>query len=248
VRELIAALSAESLKIHRTLAVRLAVAAPLLLVGLLTSAGITSPNAIFRSTDLSAAFARPILTLWTLILLPMIAAIITTLLADLDHREHHWDQLFALPVRRSSIFAAKGLIAVTVIWLASFVLFAAAIAAMAGFKWTSHRLAASAVPVGWMFRLLIRADVASLLLIAILFWCSLRWRNFVVPLGVGVAGIISAIIMVQSRSVAASLWPWTAPAFAANLARSTTPLIIPAAVGIIVAVAACSHLARREWR
>src|ERR1019366_10238703 len=101
----------EFVKLKRTLALRLAFAAPLLIVLLQFGVYVVGGHEMEHEPgNPLTGFARSIITLWTLVFLPFYATLAASLLASLDHQDSHWDQIFALPVRRWSIYAAKWII------------------------------------------------------------------------------------------------------------------------------------------
>lgn len=237
-------LGAEALKLRRTLALRLALAAPLLEVGLLFTVGLVRPQVVFRDTNLVPQFVRPIMTLWTIILLPSVVAIVAALVAGLDHDEHHWDQIFALPIGRGAVYGAKWVAASALIALSSLTLLASGITAMALLRKLVPRLHASALPARTLAAFVWRSDAASLLLISVLFWCSLRFRSFVAPLALGAIGIVSTIVLINAPGRLVAFWPWMAPVLAAP-GRLPVALTLCSGAGILAALAACWQLSRR---
>lgn len=254
--ETAAAISAEFLKLRRTLALRLAVVVPLAVVGL----------QIFVSTQQPAnpaPGAAPLLGLvqggfflWTLIVLPMHGALASALVAAVDHQDDHWKQLFALPVWRPSILIAKW-IAVVALVLISFVTLASGLLTLTAIlrfvrpAWpaTPGLLRLAAVRVTESF-------LAAWLFLSIQLWVSLRWRSFTVGLTVGVLAVLVMLGLVARGGGRTSLtrtYPWALPVTAvARIAESTPNRLTVAARGsiggILVAVAACWSLGRREWQ
>src|SRR5256885_912486 len=62
------------------------------------------------------------LVLWCFVLLPLFVALETALLAGLEHRENTWKYLFALPVRRWTIYVSKLIVGMVLVCLSSLVL------------------------------------------------------------------------------------------------------------------------------
>lgn len=95
--ELARAMSAESLKVKRTLALRLAVIAPLFIVMLQLGVYLARGEDVERAaSNPVVGFSRQIVTLWTLLFLPLWATLAASLCASLDHNGNHWDQLSLL--------------------------------------------------------------------------------------------------------------------------------------------------------
>ena len=245
--ELSRAVSSEFLKLKRTLALRLAIAAPLLIV--LLQAGVY----IVRGEDMEHGvanpifgFARGIVTLWTLIFLPFYATLACSLLASLDHHDHHWDQLFALPVHRWCIYAAKWVAAVGLVILSSLAIPIFTLCAAEALKLVRHEWTGAHLPFGLLLNGVARSCAAALLLISLQFWFSMRWRSFVLALAVGIAGIMSGIILITAPLKFLSFYPWTAPGAAASPSQPTMALAWGLSAGLIVGAAACWQLARRD--
>src|SRR5262249_23109607 len=103
------AISAELLKLKRTLALRIAIGAPLLVALLnfviyMQGRGGTSPG-----TNPLIGFAQINLTMWTILVLPMYATLSAALIAALDHQGNTGRLWSAFPVPRRSISRAKWL-------------------------------------------------------------------------------------------------------------------------------------------
>jgi hypothetical protein len=245
--ELGRAVSAEFLKLKRTLALRLAVAAPLFIVLLQLGVYLGRGEEMDRGgANPVFGFARGIVTLWTLIFLPFYATLASSLLASLDHHEHHWDQLFALPLRRGSIYAAKWIALAGLVVLSSLALPVFALGAAGVLKLVRPEWAGAGLPLGLLLNGVGRSCAAALLLISLQFWFSLRWRSFVLSLAIGIAGIMSGIILITAPLKVLSLYPWTAPGAAASPAQPLVALLWGSCGGIILGVAACWQLARRD--
>ncbi|HEX8943745.1 MAG TPA: ABC transporter permease [Gemmatimonadaceae bacterium] len=244
--ELRRAILSESLKIKRTLALRLAVLAPLFIVLLQTGVYLGRGEDLERArANPIVGFARGIVTLWTLVFLPFYATLAGALVAGLDHHEHHWEQLFALPVRRRSVYASKWFVVVGLVVVSSVLLPMFTVLAATGLKLVRHEWSSAAMPVGLLLNGPARSCAAALLLISVQFWFSLRWRSLMVPLAVGIAGIMSGIILITAPLRLLSVYPWTAPAAAASPNQPTLALVWGATAGLIVGAASCWRLARR---
>jgi lantibiotic transport system permease protein len=240
------ALGAEVLKLRRTLAFRLMFIVPLLIVLLQTGVYTRSGEAMESVASPLVGFERGIVTLWTLVFLPFYATLVTALIAAFDHADHCWDQLFALPLRRAGIYAAKWLAATALVVSASAIMAVVTIAAAELLKIVHPAWAAKPVsfvmPVDGAWR----SSAAALFLIAIQFWASIRWRSFIGPIALGIAGIMSGIILIQAPLAVLSAYPWTAPAAAASPTRPGSALLCGALAGVVIAILACYSLASRD--
>jgi hypothetical protein len=96
-RDFFHASSAELLKLRRTLALRLAILAPLIIV--LLQLGIyfvRADEVAEREANPMLGYVQIIFTLWTVVFLPFYARLVASLLADLEHRGQNWSFLVAI--------------------------------------------------------------------------------------------------------------------------------------------------------
>ncbi|MEZ4519042.1 MAG: ABC transporter permease [Chloroflexota bacterium] len=106
--QLIQAIRSEQLKQKRTLALRLAFIAPLAIIVLqfylLYQNGLT-----YLEGDQSpwVYWTRQTLQFWALLMAPLFITLETALVAQLDHKQQCWKQLFVLPISRWAIYGAK---------------------------------------------------------------------------------------------------------------------------------------------
>ena len=245
--ELTKAVSAESLKLKRTLALRLAVIAPLFIVLLHLGVYLARGGAVEHSgANPATGFARGIVTLWTLLFLPLWATLAASLCASLDHNGNHWEHLFALPLHRWPIYAAKWIVVIGLVVLSSICLPLFAMAAMEILKHVRPEWRGVVLPWGLLVSGVCRSCGACLLLISLQCWLSLRWRSFLVPLGIGIAGIMSGVILISAPLKFLSLYPWTTAAAAASPHRPLLALVWGMCGGLGISVIACWRLAARE--
>lgn len=246
--EIVRAVSSELLKLKRTVALRLAFAAPLLIVLLQSGVYVARGGELEHNTaNPIVGFARIIVTLWTLVFLPFYATLVASLLASLDHRDYHWDQIFALPVRRWSVYAAKWITVVGLVVLSSLALPIFTLLAAELMKLVRHDWVGAPLPVILLLNGVARSCAAALLLVSLQFWLSIRWRSFVLGLAIGIAGIMSGIILISAPMKFLSFYPWTAPAAAASPTQPLLALVWGTASGLFLGMIACWHLAHREF-
>jgi hypothetical protein len=108
---------AEILKTKRTVALRMAVLTPAVLMALMMFAGYNAPFGFLLSqrTDLWLALTQRSLLVWTLLALPLSITLEAALMAGLEHAENQWKNLFALPVPRWTVYLSKLLVVVALV-------------------------------------------------------------------------------------------------------------------------------------
>ncbi len=214
------ACSSELLKLRRTLALRLAVLMPLLLV-------LLQFSYVLRVRHLRGSLWQNLIqgTMgWSILMLPLTAALLTALLAGIEHRENNWKLLFALPVSRSAMYAAKLVIAQALLAISHLTLWAGLLAA--GLLLHALFPALKYGPAPWLELLgkLALMHLAACALISIHLWTSVRARSFTVPLGLGIGAVMVSVA--GARDWAMTLYPWMLPA------NTTSPDRLPAALAL----------------
>jgi hypothetical protein len=214
---LLRALGAERLKLKRTLALWLAPPAPLVIIALQVAI-VFERQEYYRQQDISKAWAEyggQTLFLWTMLLLPLFITLETALLANLEHGNRQWKHLFALPIPRPAIYAAKQISGMVIIGLSMAALYVYIVLSGLGLRLVAPGLGFEApVPWGQFFQYVALAYLSSWLILSIHTWIGLRWPSFVVASSVGIAAMVVAVLMFQSDW---SQWyPWAMPGLVAN--------------------------------
>lgn len=206
---LVRALSAETLKLKRTLALWLALIAPLLIIGLQCLVMLRPEFTIEAGIDPWEGFSQGTTTLWGILMLPLFVTLQTALLANLEHGEKTWKQLYAMPIPRWTIYASKLIVNLGIIGLSTLVLWLGQIGAGVTLGFIKPSLHFAEWPIPWLFvlNLVSLMYLAVWLIIAIHTWVSLRWHSFALASSVGVAATVSSIVIIGSKWSA--YYPWT---------------------------------------
>jgi len=238
---LVRALSAEALKLKRTLALWLAVIGPLSIVGLEFLVTWQRGAAHFRQTENAwFKFGRGIFFASSMMVLPLFIALQAALLAGLEHGNEQWKHLYALPLPRWAVYAAKQLIGMALIGLSiGLLVFGTVLAGLALHLIDPAFGFAVTIPWGRLLRFAVGIYLASWLMISIHTWIGLRWKNFVLAMTVGVVATLLAMV-VGSDSAFARVYPWAMPgvlSYAFDTGRvAWLPVIWGALGGVAVAV------------
>ncbi|MBP7689577.1 MAG: ABC transporter permease, partial [Thermoflexales bacterium] len=117
------AVSAETLKLKRTLALWLVLIAPLTVV-VLNFLMLWQRGASYLLEPDSAwqGLTQNIAAFWSLLMLPLYVTLETALLGGVEHTAQQWKHLYALPLPRWSTYAAKWLISMSVVAASTIVL------------------------------------------------------------------------------------------------------------------------------
>jgi len=137
----------------------------------------------------------------SIMILPLMVVLLTTLILQVEYRNNTWKQVHASPQTWGTIFSAK----LAVVLLSLFQLFVVInlglylAGAFPSLLFSAEGTPSSPVP--WM-RLLARDSIyfiECLPIVGIQFMLALRFRNFLVPVGIGVAGWILSLVLINTN-------------------------------------------------
>jgi len=247
VRSLYRALSAETLKLHRTLALAMVFIAPLFVV--VIYALLLQQTAASRSLGVPwSDLLFGTLELWFLLMLPLYVALQTELLAHIEHTQQTWKHMFALPIPRWAVYWAKFLIALALLAVSSVVLGVGVIPAGAMLRTLDPSIGLEGpLPWGQSIQLAMQVFLISWLLVALHGWVALRWSSVVTALGFGIVGMVAG-----ARSRESPQWspwiPWAFPqsVIANDPSRLSHALSLGWLGGCVVMALAVGDLSRRE--
>jgi ABC-2 type transport system permease protein len=249
---LLRAISAETLKMRRTLVLRLAVFAPLMIV--LLQFGIymvRGGEAGEGDANPSLGYLQIIFTLWTLVFLPFYASLVASLLADIEHRGQNWSFLLSLPIDRRCLYAAKWAAGALLLLFSTLVLWMSTVGTLLLVRLRQPDWNVFPLPVGTLTRYAFLSLVATALLFSIQMWISLRFRSFMVGLSVAITGILINLIVLPHRAMMVdSLDPWAIPVIvvAPHSPYRLLAIVWGISGGVLIMLAACHFMSRREYQ
>jgi ABC-2 type transport system permease protein len=244
-------LSAELLKLRRTLAFWMVFAAPLLVIVLaLLMYYERSAYYVKQAQPLWPSLQKSAFVLWSILMLPLYITLQTALLAGLEHGEDRWRNLLAMPVPRWSIYFAKLVIPCVMVLVSSLVLnFGCLLDGVILRRIKPVLRFPDPVPWSSAWHNAAATLAAALLVIAIQHWVSLRFPAFAASAGFGIAATITGSILINSSSYG-PWWPWCLPA----QLLATKPAVVAhglwySGIGAVaVSVAGAIEFSRREIR
>ena len=249
------ALHAEFLKIKRTIALKMVLVAPavvLLLSFFVISQGPYSTITRFGSENEWASLLRFNLRFWTFLMFPLYITLESALVTGLDHAENQWKSLLARPVPRWTFYIAKFAVVLAMIAVSSLVMAAGVLLDGATLPRVQPELTFAA-PVPWLMILRVCSLTAglALLMFAIQYWISMRWRSFSVAVGAGIVAMVAGAFGAmagQSTDSWPQYIPWSLPILVTS--RQThgldAALWISAAAAVALTAAGCLEFSRRE--
>ena len=236
------ALAVEAAKLRRSLALLLALVAPLLIAVFVFFNLLRAKQPMPWDMTLQTSAA-----IWAFFMLPMSATALTALVAHTEHGPRAWDYLRALPVPRWHWYAAKALGVLGVIAAMSAVLAGLTLLAAEAAAWIKPAIAPTgSAHVADYLTLLGRIFVASWLLVAVQLWIALRYASFVPALATGIGGTFFAVVATSAKI--GVVLPWQIPVnqMASDPDRALLALAIGGLGGSIALLAMLRHLSRRE--
>jgi lantibiotic transport system permease protein len=190
---------AEFLKTKRTAAIWLTVAAALFVMVVNFISMMAEPKHFLSGTQ-ENPWANMIDSTWTIgavFVLPMFVILVTSMVVQTEYRNNTWKQVYASPRSYADVFFSK-LLVIHALILLCFLLFNAAIIMFSYLAMvfnSGYQIFTQPIPWLKMFTLLAKAYFGILTLSTIQYWLTLRIRNFIVPMGIGLALLITGIII-----------------------------------------------------
>jgi len=247
IRDFIAALAVERLKLKRTLALWLVILTPLLASCVQLMIYMNMDGVPWEGVSAWTWLMRSGAPIWALFAFPMLIAVVTALLGQLEHNNGGYKRLFSLPTALPAVCLAKLIWAHLLLLMANIGLavglllvglLGRIIHAEFGFD--------APVPVSDFITMTIKFYLAAGLVISFHYWLANRFSSFTLAMGIGIGGTF--IGMVQATGWYQKLFPW-------KLIINTTSrmdgvpelaLTIGIAGGIVAALLATWDLSRRE--
>jgi hypothetical protein len=246
-------LHAESLKMKRTIALKMVIIAPLAVALMVFFVSSQAPfSFIRRNADTWMALLRANLLLWAVLMLPLFITLEAALVAGLDHTDNQWKNLFARPVPRWTWYVAKLLVATAMILGATAALLVAVIASGKLLPFIQPELQfPTPMPLAAMVRQTAQVAGLGFLSLTLQHWVSLRWKSFSIATGVGIVAMVASYLMIviSRQGGWMQYFPWSLPMLPlATPARNTieASLWTSGVIGLAVATAGCVEFCRRE--
>jgi len=133
------------------------------------------------------------------IILPLYGILMTSLIVQIEYRNNTWKQVYALPRRFADIFFSKAIVIHS--FLLSFLLFFNIAIVLSGLLTSQinskYAFSWDGVPWELMLTTTSRIYLGLLALMNIQYWLSLRFRNFVISLGIGMGLWIVGIVLMD---------------------------------------------------
>ncbi|ARS34760.1 ABC transporter permease [Pontibacter actiniarum] len=192
-------LSAEALKLKNTFSLWLSILAPCALVSMYVIAFWSKGEYLVQEGQNAwHQFAKQNFGIYTLLLMPIFIALLTSLTNGIEHKSNGWKHLYSLPLPKSTIYTAKATTVVGLVLLSNAVFLLAYLAG--GLFLTLVRPGLgfeSMAGLGIVCFTVLKLFLASFVIIAVQFWLSMRWSSFALSMGVGIVAIVTVVVAMR---------------------------------------------------
>ena len=224
-RSLIISLQSEFYKSRKTLAFWAAILLPLAICGLITIGFYSNANKVIAMNYppqlLWGMYSGTALGIMGMLILPFYVIFMAFSVNNIEHKNDTWKTLFAQPLNKFSIYTAKYLYAILLIFL-SLLLFAVFTFAFGhllhllnnGLRFDEFS------PIEMLSKLYLKLFLSSLGILSVQFIISLIWGDFLKPMGIGFIGVIMGIIVATKGWEYAYLVPYSHPTLVLTLSKS----------------------------
>lgn len=210
-------LQSEFYKSRKTLGFWASILLPFILI-LLVSIGFYTHADKFTHTPamlLWLQFAGAVLNIMGALLLPMYAIFIAYSVNSIEHKADTWKTLFSLPIAKWSVYSAKFLYAVILVFLTLllFALFTIGFGDLLGLL--KPELKFLEYHTEWvLLQIYFKLFLSALGILSIQFLLSLLWTDFLKPMGIGFVCFIAGVISVGVNWDYAYIIPYAHPMLA----------------------------------
>jgi len=223
-RSLYISLTSEFYKSRKTLAFWAAIILPILICGLIMVGFYSGSEKILKANypglALWGQYSGAALGVMGMLILPFYVMFMAFSVNNIEHKNDTWKTLFAQPLNKFSIYAAKYLYAVMLllICLVLFLLLTLASGYLLQVlvpKYTFNDYN----PALLLTKFYSKLFLASLGILSVQFVLSLLWSDFLKPMGLGFVGTIAGIITANVGWKHAYLIPYSDPTLALRVTR-----------------------------
>jgi hypothetical protein len=175
-------------------------------------------NVLTGGSDLKAVAKDPLNAIFQLgaertgfMFLPLFLILVCTLLPQIEYRNNTWKQVFSSPQTKGNVFLAKffNTNLLLMLFLVANIIFMALVILATHFFDPTLNLLHQPLDAT---RLLVRTAnsyITMLALCSLQFWLGLRFRNFIIPTGVGLVLWIIGITLVFEESHLVDFFPYS---------------------------------------
>ncbi len=138
-----------------------------------------------------------------LLLVPYIILVCSTMVQS-EYNSNAWKYLYSLPLAKGNIYFSKLAVAIGLIALTLFVFFATTLVGgfVLGMLRPEYEFSQYSPRIGEWAMMVTHSFIAILGVTALQYWLSIRWRNYIIPIGIGMMGFVMSVLIVDEQRVA----------------------------------------------
>jgi len=137
------------------------------------------------------------------LILPVYVILLNNVLAQIEFRNNTWKQVYATPRSYADIFFSKFLVMHLLLIL--FFIFFNLFVLLSGYLITTlndgYPFSSHAIAWKQLLQLSVRIYIAVLTICAVQFWLSVRFKNFIVPIRVGIGLLITGLVLMDWEKI-----------------------------------------------
>lgn len=156
-------------------------------------------------------------------LFPMFVILICSLITQVEYKNNTWKQVYASPVSIAQIYLSK-LINIMMMVLLFFVLFNTFLigsALLINIIKPKYHFFSTPFPWKLWLYINIKSFIGVLGIVSIQYWISMRFKNFILPMGIGLALLIVGLVG-QGKWAGEYLFPYAYPVLTLNTFMTPT--------------------------
>lgn len=129
--------------------------------------------------------------------IPFFIVLLCGLVVSIEHKSNTWKHLFTLPVSKSTVYVNKLLIilSLAVICYGLFFVLLLVSGGLIGLVKPELKFMSHTPDFGLITKLLFRSFISTLGILAIHYWLSIRLKNMILPIGIGLVCIVTGTIL-----------------------------------------------------
>lgn len=162
-------------------------------------------------------------------LLPMFVILICSLIPQIEFKNNTWKQVFASPQSVGNIYFSKYLsIIIMILFLfLMFNIFMLLSGIVPNLFYSKYTFLKSSIDWVALLKLNFKTFVSLLGIISIQYWIGLRFRNFIVPIGIGLGLLVSSMILLPWEHVDKLPYAFPLRTFMTSITKSKNELTGP---------------------
>lgn len=153
-----------------------------------------------------------------LLVVPFVVLVTSSIMFP-EHKAESDKYLYSLPLPKSRFYFSKAVVLMGIIAWTYLIFFSAHLLAgwILGFLRPEYEFHQNVPQTAHFGKILVHSYISVLGVVGLHYWMSVRWKNFIIPIGIGLCGyIISVMLSAAQRFDLAIFFPYSYPAMIGN--------------------------------